>query len=451
MNKYDLIIKNGNVVFTDKIEQTSLGIKDGKIIAIDNNITNEASEIYDAEGNYIFPGMIDVHVHFNEPGRSDWEGFSTGSFMIAAGGGTVYFDMPLNGVPSTTNQDALQQKVKLGKEKSFVDFGLWGGLVPGNVDELASLAANGVVGFKAFISDSGNEEFEAADDITLLQGMEEIAKLNKVLALHCESKSITNFLTEQKQKQKAYSPDDYAQTRPIIAEVEAVERALAFAEITGCPLHFVHISSARAIEKIEEAKQNGLDVTVETCAHYLLFNHQHLIEKGAVAKCAPPLRDKNEQEKLIKMLIDNRIDMITSDHSPSPYDLKDPSKYHLLEAWGGISSGQFTLMSTIEVAINHDMPLTKVAQLTAEAPAKRFGLSKSKGKIDLGYDADLAIISLDQSFTVDETNYFAKHKQSLFIDHTFPCRVVKTLSRGQQVFEAADPTPNNPTGQWLNV
>ncbi|MFV2050220.1 allantoinase AllB, partial [Metabacillus sp. YM-086] len=308
MEQLDLIIKNGSVVLPSGLEKMDIGIKDGKITEIEKAITKSTLNIWDATNQYIFPGMIDVHVHFSEPGREHWEGFHTGSQMMAAGGCTTYFDMPLNGIPSTVTKEALYEKAKLGNEKSYVDFGLWGGLVPGNESDLEELAHSGAIGFKAFLSTTGNKEFEAVDDITLLNGMKKIAKLGKILALHSESAAITNWLKEQKEQEGNISADDYLETRPIIAEVEAVERAIYYSELTGCPLHFVHISSAKAIEKIEEAKAKGLNITVETCAHYLLYNHEHLRELGTVAKCAPPLREKEEQEKLITLLINGKFD-----------------------------------------------------------------------------------------------------------------------------------------------
>ena len=214
------------MVLPEEVKKTDLAIKDGVIAEIGNQLLGTCKEERDAEGTYIFPGMIDVHVHFNDPGRDSWEGFDTGSKMMAAGGGTTYFDMPLNGIPSTVNTHALFEKVEHGKAKSLVDFGLWGGLVPGNVGELKGLAENGVIGFKAFLSESGNEDFARVDDITLLEGMKEIASLNKILALHAESAAITDLLTMEKKAQGFITADDYLASRPILAEIEAVERAL---------------------------------------------------------------------------------------------------------------------------------------------------------------------------------------------------------------------------------
>ncbi|MEQ2526801.1 allantoinase [Bacillaceae bacterium CLA-AA-H227] len=448
MPEYDLIIRNGFVVLPSEVMQVDIGIKDGVITKIEEKLTGTANEERDETGNYLFPGMIDVHVHFNDPGRDTWEGFETGSEMMAAGGCTTFFDMPLNGIPSTIDKEALFQKVKTGKGKSIVDFALWGGLVPGNEANLEELSEAGVIGFKAFLSESGNEEFERVDDMTLLRGMKKIASLNKILALHSESDAITKWLVAEKREKGFFTADDYLETRPILAEVEAVERVLSYSKLTGCAIHFVHISSAAAVEKIEEAKKQGLDVTVETCPHYLLFNHDALFEKGALAKCAPPLREKSEQEKLVQLLVEGKFDIVASDHSPSPYSMKDPNIHHLFDAWGGISGGQFTLLSMIELAKKHEISFSKVAQMTATNPAERFSLA-SKGKIGIGYDADLAIVSLDENFTATEDNFFAKHKQSLYLGHTFPCKVKTTICRGKVVYE--DDKTMKQNGKWLKA
>ncbi|WP_175638651.1 allantoinase [Metabacillus schmidteae] len=449
MEKMDLMIKNGIAVLPTGLEQVDIGIKDGRIHILGKNLLNESKNTWDASNQYVFPGMIDVHVHFSEPGREHWEGFHTGSQMMAAGGCTTYFDMPLNGIPSTVTEEALFEKANLGNEKSLVDFSLWGGLVPGNEDDLGALAESGVIGFKAFLSTTGNKEFEAVDEITLLNGMKQIAKRGKVLALHSESAAITNWLKEEKEKEGKFTADDYLETRPIMAEVEAVQRAIYYSMITGCPLHFVHISSAEALEIIQQAKSIGLNITVETCTHYLLFNHQDLRDRGTIAKCAPPLREKEEQEKLINLLINQKFDMISSDHSPCPYELKDPKVHNLFEAWGGISGGQFTLMSMIELAVKYNIPFELVAKWTAQNPAERFGLSDRKGQIKEGKDADFAIVTLDKSFTVTEDNFYAKHKESLYLGHTFPCEITGTINRGNVVYENGRVMDGIPNGCWV--
>lgn len=448
MERYDLIVRGGSVVLPDRVTKVDVGVKDGKIAAIAAKLVGETEHEWDATGFHVLPGMIDVHVHFSEPGREHWEGFTTGSAMMAAGGCTTFFDMPLNGIPSTVHQEALLDKARLGNEKSLVDFGLWGGLVPGNEDDLQPLAESGVIGFKAFLSTTGNKEFEAVDDMTLLTGMKKIAALGKVLALHSESAAITNWLKAEKEAAGLVSADDYLETRPILAEVEAVERALYYSEITGCALHFVHISSAAAVGKIEAAKARSMNVTVETCPHYLLFNHNSLREKGSLAKCAPPLREADEQQRLISLLAEGKFDMLSSDHSPCPYDMKDPKDYNLFQAWGGISGGQFTLLSALELAQAQDIPLEQVAAWTASNPAERFGLAERKGRIAIGMDADFAIVDLNQAFTVTEENYYAKHKQSLYIGHTFPCSVIGTIVRGHIIVRGGEVATATAKGRW---
>ncbi|WP_455660340.1 allantoinase [Pradoshia sp.] len=435
MKSYDLVIRNANVVFSHGVLKKDIAVKDGKIVKIADSILEDSLIFRDESGHYLFPGMIDSHVHFSEPGREHWEGFRTGSEMMAAGGCTAFFDMPLNGIPSTVNRKACLEKAKIGLEKSVTPFALWGGLVPGNLKSLEDLADSGVIGFKAFMSESGNEEFERADDKTLLEGMKIIASTGRILALHAESAPIIDKLTEEKIKAAALSADDYLASRPILAEVEAVQRAIFYAELTGCPLHFVHITSRQAVEIINKAKREGLDVTLETCPHYLLFSHNDLVSKGAVAKCAPPLRKPSEQEDLLSLVMEGAFDMIASDHSPAPFDLKDPRQHHLFEAWGGISGGQFSLLSMIELAIDKEFDFSHIAQLTAEGPAKRFGLSHLKGAIKEGLDADFAIVSIDRPFTVSRENYFAKHKDSLYMGHTFPCSIQATLIGGKVIYE----------------
>lgn len=447
--RYDVIIKNGNVVFGDGIKQVSIAVKDGIIEEISDQIDTEANVVWNAEGQYVFPGMIDVHVHFNEPGREDWEGFTTGSYMLAAGGCTTYFDMPLNGIPSTIDVPSLIEKAKIGETKSFIDFGLWGGLVPGNEQDLAPLAENGVVGFKAFLSPSGNKEFEAVDDYTLLQGMKIIAGLKKILALHAEDGPMVQFLQREKEQSGLYSPDDYLQSRPVAAEWLAVRKAIAYAEITGCSLHFVHISSQEAVEEIQDAKKRGLDVTLETCPHYLLFHHEHVRGMGAVAKCAPPLREPFQQKKLIDLLLADQFDFVSSDHSPSPLELKKNLSNNFFQVWGGISGGQFTLMAMIELALKYNIPFPKMIKWTSERPAKRFGLYPQKGNIAKGADADLVVISLKESYTVKEENLYSKHKHSIYLNHTFPCKIIATFNRGKLIYNEGKKIALSPAGRWV--
>ncbi len=429
---FDLLLKGGTVVEPHQVTICDIAVKDGVIVKIAPNIESEGAPTVELYNKIVLPGAIDAHVHFNEPGNVEWEGIETGSKMLAAGGATLYFDMPLNSNPPTIDVQSLQLKEELSAEKSIIDYRFWGGLVPENINELEGLAERGVIGFKAFISNSGFEPFQSVDNMALLSGMKEINRLGKILALHAESDEMTSFLAKQKIMDGKLEPKDYCETRPIAAEVEAVQRALAYAEVTGCALHFVHISSPEAVYIINEAKNRGLDVSLETCAHYLLFNDEAFETHGVFAKCAPPLRDPNVQQKLIDLVVEGKIDFITSDHSPCSPELKDLSKVNFFEAWGGISGGQFTLLSMLEIAKNYQLPLTAVAKLTAQAPAARFGI-ENKGNIAIGFDADFAIVE-ETSFVVTKDNMYAKHKESIYENYKFNYQVVATYCKGNRVF-----------------
>ncbi|MEC0277548.1 allantoinase [Bacillus halotolerans] len=427
---YDLVITGAKAVTPDGVREADIAMKNGGIAKIGSAIEAEGAPVVEASGQYVFPGSIDCHVHFNEPGREDWEGFETGSQMMAAGGCTTYFDMPLNCIPSTVTAENLLAKAEIGRRKSAVDFALWGGLVPGHIDDIHPIAEAGAIGFKAFLSKSGTEEFRSVDERTLLKGMKEIAAAGKILALHAESDAITSFLQMEWANKGKVSADAYAASRPEEAEAEAVYRTIQYAKVTGCPVHFVHISTAKAVRLIREAKREGLDVSVETCPHYVLFSHDDLREKGSVAKCAPPLRLHPSKEALIDTLIAGDIDMVSSDHSPCRPSLKREDNMFL--SWGGISGGQFTLLAMLELALERDIPFETIAEWTAGAPAKRFGLQQ-KGRLEEGRDADLVLVSMEP-YTVTTETMFAKHKQSIYEGHTFPCRISATYSRGRCVY-----------------
>ncbi|QCR30987.1 allantoinase AllB [Lysinibacillus sp. SGAir0095] len=429
---FDLILKGGAVVEPHQVTLCDIAVKDGKIVQISSEIMSDGVSTVELEGKIVLPGAIDAHVHFNEPGNVEWEGIETGSRMLAAGGATLYFDMPLNSNPPTIDVPALELKEQLSAEKSVIDYRFWGGLVPENISELESLSERGVIGFKAFISNSGFEPFKCVDNLALLNGMKEISRLGKILALHAESDEMTHHLASQKIAGGQLEPKDYCESRPIIAEVEAVQRAIAYAEITGCALHFVHISSPDAVRVINEAKMRGLNVTLETCSHYLLFNDGAFKEHGVYAKCAPPLRAPSIQQEMIELVADGKIDFVTSDHSPCSPELKDLSNRTFFEAWGGINGGQFTLLAVLEVAKEKGLPLTEVAKLTAEAPAVRFGI-ECKGRIEVGYDADFAIVE-EVPFLVTKDAILARHKDSLYENHQFPYQIAATYCKGQKVF-----------------
>ena len=277
----------------------------GRIMEIAPELSGAGSAI-DATGLHIFPGIIDAHLHFNEPGRTEWEGAGTGSCALAAGGGTLFFDMPLNSTPCTVNADEVDRKRAALEASSITDFGLWGGLIPGSVGEMAAMADRGVVGFKAFMCDSGLPEFPRADDQTLSDGMREAARLDLPVAVHAESQEMTGVLAAGMTGSTAR---DFLDSRPVAAELEAISRAIEIAGETGARLHIVHVSSGSGVVKAKEARDRGIDVSVETCPHYLFFSEDDLEAIGVAAKCAPPLRDLAEHAKLWGEVLGGRVDL----------------------------------------------------------------------------------------------------------------------------------------------
>ncbi|MEH7122408.1 allantoinase [Bacillus sp. JJ1773] len=436
MTNYDLIIKNGQIVTADSIIKGDIAIKDGKIIEVSAGKTFEgtADKEINAEGLHILPGLIDTHVHFNEPGRTEWEGLETGSRSLAAGGVTTFFDMPLNSTPPTINKENFEIKSSLAAEKSVVNPRFWGGLVPENIEDLRGLHENGVIGFKAFMSPSGIDDFNNVDDESIYKGMKEIASLGSLLAVHAESTVMCDQLAKEKISKGKVSARDFVESRPIISEVEAVRRVLSYAELTGCKLHIVHASSRRVVKLINEAKESGLDVTVETCPHYLSLTVKDLEEKGVLAKCAPPLRDEDEVENLWAAVAIGEIDVIGSDHSPAPASMKE-STGNIFEGWGGISGAQSTLNILLtEGHFKRKLPLEKIVELTSTNPAKVFGLS-NKGTIAADYDADLTLVNLDESFELKKEDLFYRHQHSPYVGMTFKGKVTTTIVGGKVVFE----------------
>ncbi|CAM3713052.1 allantoinase AllB [Cohnella lubricantis] len=439
--RFDRIIRGGQVVAQEEVRVLDIGMKDGKIAALAERLeASEETSVLDARGRWVLPGMVDVHVHFNEPNRGHWEGFATGSAALAAGGATCYVDMPLNGLPPTVNVPALRQKEALAEGTSVVDYAFWGGLVPGNLGDLEPLAAEGVPAFKAFLSNpggEGEERFREVDDVSLLEGMKRIASFGGLLALHAESDAITSALAEAAAREGRTGPLDFVRTRPVIAELEAVNRAILFSEQTGCRLHFVHMSSPEAIDLIDQAKRRGVDVTVETCPHYLALSELDLERLGAVAKCAPPLRDEARIARMWEQLAEGKIDVIASDHSPSPEELKLAPGLSFMQAWGGIAGAQSSLELMLhEGHIVRGIPLPKLAAVLSANPAKRFGLYPRKGEIAVGFDADVAIVDPEASYILSKEDLLQKHPISPYVGRTFSCRVAMTLVRGSVVYEA---------------
>jgi allantoinase len=426
----ELVIRGGTLVTPDGPLRADVAIEDGRIQAIGPELPGGAEEI-DTRGLHVFPAVIDVHLHFNEPGRTEWEGAATGSRALAAGGGAVFFDMPLNSTPCTVNAREFDRKRAALEASSIADFGLWGGLVPGNVGEMAELADRGVVGFKAFMCDSGLPEFPRADDFTLFEGLVEAARLGLPVAVHAENHELTQGLSRKMVGQGRTGARDFLASRPVVAEVEAIERATRLAGEARAKLHIVHVSSGRGVVAAAEAKARGVDVSIETCAHYLFFTEEDLERLGAIAKCAPPLRDAQQQDALWKTLLDETIDIVASDHSPAPPAMKTGA---ITQAWGGIAGVQSTLAVLLEAGhFRRELPLGRIATLTAATPAQRFRIA-NKGRLALGNDADLTLVDLRGWYTLEARNLQQRHAISPYIGGTFRGFVRRTVRRGETIF-----------------
>jgi len=426
----DLVVRGGTLVTPNGLKRADVAIEGGAIQAIGPELPGSTNEI-DARGLHVFPALIDVHLHFNEPGRTEWEGAATGSRALAAGGGAVFFDMPLNSTPCTVNAREFDRKRSALEASSITDFGLWGGLVPGNIGEMAELAGRGVVGFKAFLCDSGLPEFPRADDFTLWKGLAEAARLNLPVSVHAENQEITQGLTRAMAEQGRSGARDFLESRPLIAEVEAIQRATLFAGETGAKLHIVHISSGRGVVAAAEAKARGVDVSIETCTHYLFFTEEDLERLGAIAKCAPPLRDAAQQHALWETLLNGTVDIVASDHSPAPPEMKTGS---MMKVWGGIAGAQSTLAVLLERGhFERGLSLERIAALTAATPAKRFRISR-KGQLAPGNDADLTLVDLSGSYTLSDRDLQQRHALSPYVGSAFRGVVRRTLRRGETIF-----------------
>jgi len=329
---------------------------------------------------------------------------------------------------------------------SLVDFGLWGGLVPGNVGRLDELAERGVVGFKAFMSNSGIDDFEAADDLTLYEGMERAAELGLPVLVHAENDQITSQLARHAVAEGRTTMRDYLDSRPVVAELEAIGRAILFAAETGCSLHVVHVSTGRGVALVTAARARGVDVTCETCAHYLVLTEEYAEDFGAVAKCAPPLRPRSDLEELWEHTFSGNVEFVTSDHSPAPPEMKVGDDF--FKIWGGISGCQSLLNVMLDEGHHkRGLPLEQVAALTSGNLADRFGFS-GKGRLRVEADADLALVDLDSSFTLRAEDLYYRHKMSPYVDRTLRGNVVRTIVRGKTVFRDGE-VVSEPVGRLL--
>lgn len=445
MTRYDMVLRGGEVVTAVSRTRADLGIGDGRIAAIGPDLAGPSSGELDVHGCLVLPGMVDAHVHFNEPGRTEWEGWARGSTALAAGGGTTAIEMPLNAQPPTLTREAFGLKVAAAVARSQVDFALWGGLTPTNLDYLQDLAEAGVVGLKAFMSSSGTDDFQHADDDTLFHGMEISASLGLPVAVHAENDTITARRAARAIATGQTGIRDYLASRPVVAELEAIGRALVLARETGAALHVVHVSTGRGVAMVAAARTDGLDVTCETCPHYLVFTDEDAERIGALAKCAPPLRDSATREHLWAALLRGQIDTIGSDHSPAPPSMKTSD--NAFATWGGISGCQHGLPALLSAADTRNLDMRRVVAMTSTHPARRFRLG-AKGSLAIGADADLCVVRPQPAQPIPGEAVHYRHPRSAWDDHPMTWRVEHTILRGRPIIRDGQLT-SPPTGRLL--
>lgn len=436
--KYDLVITNGLVVFDTHATTTDIAVQDGKFVAFGKGL--DAERVIDANGLIVVPGKVDSHVHINAPGggvRDDWEGFVTATSAAAKGGITTMLQMPCNQIPATVDGKSFQAVLDESVGKLKVDVGQTGGLEPQNLDSgVEEQDALGVVNYKAFLGTTGDRELQVdlynCDDYSLYAGMQHVARTGKILIMHCENAAITDELGKQAHRRGARKLSEFAATRPVFTEVEAIERACCLAQATGCRIHIVHVSSAEGARAVAQARHQGVDVSCETCNHYLYFDSSELDTIGNIAKCTPPIRDKANQNALWDEVLNGGVDCIVSDHSPAPLSLKQTDD--AFTAWGGIGSLQNDVDVFFDEAVQkRGMSLTQFVALNSAHAARRFDLT-NKGSIRLGYDADIAMIKPNAPYVLRAEDLEYRNKFSPYVGRTIGCQIVCTLLRGEEVY-----------------
>ena len=409
----DLYVRNARIVTEEKVFLGGILVENERILGlVDGNPDMDAKQVLDANGKVLLPGLVDDHVHFNEPGREYWEGYETGSMAAAAGGVTTFLEMPLNSNPPTINVENLRLKREAVENKSVVDYGNWGGLVENNLDDLGELHKAGVIGFKAFMSNSGITEYKRVDDDLLYAGLDTVKSLGNLIGVHAENEYVTRWLGEQLRSQGREDRAAWFESRPIWSELEAIERACYWAHVTGGNLHIVHITIPDGIKAVAEAKRKGVNVTAETCPHYLFFDEDDYLQIGPAAKCAPPIRSREQVDQLWEYVLGGLVDTIASDHSPCRWEEKAPGMDNIWKAWGGVSGIQSMLPAILtEGVYKRGLPLTDLVRMMSGNPARIFGLYPNKGSLLPGSDADFTIVDLDQDWvlTADELLYKNKH------------------------------------------
>ena len=444
----DRVLRSRRVVTPDRDGPACVVVRAGRIAALEPwdaplEVTDELGELA------LLPGLVDTHVHVNEPGRTEWEGFRTATRAALAGGVTTIVDMPLNSVPATTTAAALRAKVSAMAGKLHADVGLWGGVVPGNAGELAALAAAGALGFKCFLAPSGVDEFAHVTEADLRLAMPEIARLELPLLVHAEDPDRLRPLPAPTRR---YA--DWLASRPPEAEASAIRTVGRLADEFGVHVHVVHVASRAAVEAVAACRLEGAGgapggwISAETCPHYLLFAAEEIAEGATAFKCAPPIRGAAERLALARA-VGGHLDLVASDHSPAPANLKDLEGGDFAKAWGGIASLEFSLAAAWTALREHAaMPLSMLPVYLSSGPARLAGLEARKGAIAVGLDADLIAFDPEAWWTPRAGALQQRHPVSPYLGRTLRGRVRATWLRGEPVWNGRN-VVGEPRGRWL--
>jgi allantoinase len=436
----DLIVRGKRVITPEGERAAAIHVRAGVIAAISGfDEIVQGATVEEAGDFVVMPGLVDTHVHMNEPGRTDWEGFSSATRAAAAGGVTTLIEMPLNSIPATTSAAAFREKLAAAAGKLWVDAGFWGGVVPGNSEELQPLWDAGVFGFKCFLVPSGVNEFAHVTEVDLRLALPKLAALGAPLLAHAElPEPIAKALADLP---KGASPRKYATwlaVRPRAAENEAVALLLRLGGAFGARIHIVHVSSADALAVLHNAKESGRAVTAETCPHYLTFVAEEIANGATEFKCAPPIRERENREKLWQGLGDETLDFIVTDHSPCLPAMKLAEEGDFLRAWGGIASLQLSLPAVWTEARLRGYAVTHLAKWLCDGPARLAGLAGRKGSIAAGSDADFVIWDPEATFRVEPAKLQHRHKITPYAGRELCGRVEATFLRGRKIFERGE-------------
>jgi allantoinase len=442
-------IRGKRVVTPEGIRPATVHLRDGVIAGISAyDDVPSGKNIFDAGKSVVMPGLVDTHVHINEPGRTDWEGFQTATRAAAAGGVTTLIDMPLNSIPATTTVAALEMKRKAAHNQCWVNVGFWGGVVPGNAADLHALHRAGAFGFKCFLVSSGVAEFANVTEEDLRVALLVLAELNAPLLVHAE---LPGPIDKANRKLANSDPARYKNwllSRPPSAETKAIEMIVRLAREFKARVHIVHLSSEHSLPIIRRAKKQGVSITTETCPHYLFFASGSIGKGRTEYKCAPPIRDSQNNKKLWAALAKGEIDLVVSDHSPSPPAMKFLDSGDFFRAWGGIASLQIGLPAMWTKMRAQKYSLEQLAKWMCAGPAKLVGLDKQKGALAKGYDADIVIWNPEKSFTVQPTMLQHRHKLTPYLKHELHGLVETTFLRGEMIYDRGR-FPGKPKGTLL--